>query len=170
MGTGTEKKEMKPKSGVRNFALAVSLMVAVVIAVGLYVSGSPGSERARRFDEQRVGDLRSLSYATDEYAMREGELPESIDMIDERMMMKDSLTDPETTATYEYSAREGMNYELCAEFSLPSEESDDPYAMREPVRIATPEMGFAEPAMRDWTHPAGHHCYRLTAPVPQDKE
>lgn len=161
---------MRPHRGVRNFAVAVSLMVAAAVATGLFVSGSPGSERARRFDEQRVGDLRSLSYAIDEYAMREGRLPESLETIDARLPMKDTLTDPESGEVYGYGALDGMEYELCAAFGLPSEESEDPYSIREPVRIATPEAGFSEPAVRDWTHPAGHHCYRLQAPAPQDKE
>jgi len=51
--------------------------------------------------------------------------------------------DPFTNSAYEYQVKGGTQYDLCATFSLPSQQDES-------------HPGF-------WSHPAGHHCFSLDA-------
>ena len=114
-------------------------IVALLVALGFWQLGSPGTQREFRADAQRVQQLYQLSTQIKVYwASHNFELPADIDQLAGR-----GLTDPITHAPYQYHPRQGSEYELCATFARSSQQ-------REIV---------SDP----WMHPAGHHCFRLDA-------
>jgi hypothetical protein len=171
MGTGTEEKEIATAPrGIKWFAVGVSLMVAASVVTGLFVSGSPGAERARRLDEQRLNDLRSLSYTIDAFWHQYDRLPESLDEIDRLHQPKDFNKDPRTGEAYEYLPIDEQRYELCAAFDQPSDDEYPTYGRyAEPVPIRVPEPDYSQPKMRSWEHPAGRHCFQLEVPVVEER-
>jgi hypothetical protein len=152
---------MKPLSGMRVFVGAVIGLVAVVIVVGLYLAGSPGKERDRRFDEQRSNELQQIAYAVDSFYDRNGALPGTLAELQVGPGKQDyfvpSLNDPRSGEPYGYVPEPGTDrYQLCATFDLPSQDpSADP-------RVARPMMPEPYPPLfRSWEHPAGSHCFSL---------
>ncbi|MCC7522777.1 hypothetical protein IT407_03190 [Candidatus Uhrbacteria bacterium] len=152
---GEEKEPGKTKAKERPMAVKafigfVLAAVTIVAAAGLWTSGSPAKERARRLDERRVSDLQSVSYAADQWYRINKSLPESLDTLSKgRDVYVSGIVDPETGMPYEYRVLGAMKYELCAAFETDSN-SDG---------VASPIM-FREPT-RFWEHPAGRYCYTI---------
>lgn len=135
---------MTPRAG--KYVLAgAALVVAVAVAIGLSTLGSPATERARRADERRVGDLRTLARALDVVASRRGALPTSLDDLDPATAPPNGWRDPDAGQLYEYRPLGPRTYELCATFQ---------------------EAGRPGQAGSFWSHGAGRRCFRLdTQPV-----
>ena len=111
----------------RNALLASAAVAAVVIAIvaGLILVGTPGEQRLRRLDGQRIGDLRRLVVAIDRFWDDTGALPPTLELLVDGRRLSRLPRDPATEADYEYRVIEGSRYELCANFDRPSAESDD---------------------------------------------
>ena len=128
----------------RIFPYIVGTSVGAAVVTGLFLMGSPFSERTRRLDEIRVRDLTQLSRGIDLYWKREGALPPSIEALTTipdapfRSTMDPSLAEP-----YTYRAIEASRYELCATF-----EAEDL------------DRGYSD---RFWAHGAGRKCFELDA-------
>ncbi|HBI16874.1 MAG: hypothetical protein UR60_C0031G0002 [Candidatus Moranbacteria bacterium GW2011_GWF2_34_56] len=117
------------------FGWAVTGVVVVSIILGFMASGSPKTERMRSFDNTRAQDLQNLANCISSYANEHKAMPESL-----AVLLEDSAyghcsqsKDPETDALYEYrvinkSYKSGEvtkgDFELCAEFSLNSQETE----------------------------------------------
>lgn len=125
-------------------AAVVVFFVGAVIALGLRVAGSPTDARARRIDEQRLNDLRSIEGAVSAYHASRKELPQNLAEITSWPDHPVTLRDPENNSMYVYEPLDPGSYELCATFAHASE--DEP---------GSPH-GF-------WAHPAGRHCFRVMA-------
>lgn len=149
--------------GSKIFAIIVTLMVAAVTITGLIILGSPLTERERRFDNQRVSDLRSISSAVDLYFTRTGHLPTTIDDLLKpdiaRLYDIASTTDPETSAPYEYSVMSKTTYKLCATFT----HADN----TKPTEMSRDLSGYFYRNNRAWEHPAGHKCFDILTPQPK---
>jgi hypothetical protein len=129
---------------------AISVTVIITIA-GFFTMGSPGDERARRQDAQRVNDLTQIAYAVDQYAYVYKTLPQKLeDLTTKRDIYITSITDPVTHAPYEYTVTASNTYELCATFETDSAQSPD--AVTKPPLS---ELSF-------WKHGIGRVCYPLT--------
>ena len=63
---------------IRIFHWTVVIVVSGVAIAGLFASGSPSNERAKRLDEQRVSQLESISYAIDQYWNQNKSLPATL--------------------------------------------------------------------------------------------
>ena len=61
--------------GIKIFLSVVIVAVVAAVVYGIYLSGSPLSQRAVRLDRQRVEDLRSISFAVDSYWQINATLP-----------------------------------------------------------------------------------------------
>lgn len=152
---GEEKEPGKSKTKERPMALKafiglVVLVMTVVGAAGLWTSGSPAKERARRLDDRRVSELQSISYAMDQWYRLNQQLPDSLDTLSKgRDVFVQSIVDPDTSIPYEYRVLNSMRYELCATFETDSGADGSP----------SPAM-YRE-ANRFWEHPAGRHCYAI---------
>jgi hypothetical protein len=120
-------------------AIASVLVVAAVIR-GLFMIGPLDEQRKRKFDEKRIADLQQASTSINYYYSTHHELPEHLTALAGEPGLKIQLIDPETSDPYSYKKLSADTYELCAKFSM---ESDD-------------RMDFR------WSHKAGKTCYRLT--------
>lgn len=149
-------------SRLRLFVYAVIAMVAAVVVVGLYVAGSPGTQREQRFDDQRVGDLQSIASAVDSLYMRNGSLPATTAELqgDRRnVYYVSSLADPVTAVPYEYRVTGESTYALCATFERPSETLETEPGYSKPMPMS-PRYAYVD---RVWEHPAGDFCFDLDA-------
>ena len=148
---------------VKFFGLIVTLMVAAVIITGLVITGSPLTERERRFDEQRASNLQEISAAVDLFYSRTGHLPTALNELTKpdvaRLYYIRSLTDPETSSPYEYSITGKSTYKLCATFT---------HANNEKSSENKPQIKrFSNPDEKVWEHPAGKKCFDLLSPPPK---
>ena len=128
----------------RTLAAGLSLVMAVVVGVGLYISGSPATARLEMIDARRVRDLRDARAEVYSYWHRQHAVPATLDSISPVPADSASHRDPVTGTPYEYRVTSDSTYELCAVFALPSPEEADV----------------------DWRHPAGRHCYPVTLKEP----
>lgn len=146
----------------RIFVGMVVGMVVIASIVGLFVAGSPGKERERRFDEQRINDLQHISSVIDMHYERVGRLPYDLGELTtarDSVYRIDPMTDPATGELYNYGVMGEDTYELCATFDQESTGSDGKrigYPRIEPIPTALP---------KDWQHPTGYHCFSLTVQV-----
>lgn len=116
---------MRHLSGLKIFVSIVVIAVVAVVAVGLYLAGSPARERDRRFDEQRLNALQQVSSAVQYYFDRQTSLPKTLDELKGKPdYYIPALLDPKTGTSYEYTILSATTYELCATFDLPSAQSD----------------------------------------------
>jgi hypothetical protein len=147
--------------GVKIFGFIVTLMVAAVTIAGLIIVGSPVKERERRFDEQRIIDLRQIAAAVDLYYSKMGYLPASLNELVKanvaRLYYIRSIKDPETSTPYTYNPIGNSRYQLCATFSYTNIETS---AARRSLYIEN----------RGWEHPAGYHCFDLLSPPTKAKK
>jgi hypothetical protein len=155
-----KKKELMKYDtvGYRIFVWSIIACVVIVTILGLWLAGSPTQERARRTDAVRVSDLQSISNAVDQYYNTNQALPQDLStLINAReTYWVGSIMDPETNAPYEYHVQSNMSYELCAEFTTVSSDSERP-------RITEPVPPFPSPEYRFWGHDAKNTCFLLTA-------
>lgn len=122
---------------------ALTAVVAVAVAAGLYLAGSPADERQRRLDERRVADLTGIADATDVYWTRHGRVPATLDELRREPGAALTASDPETGEAYELHPEGGKSFEICARFAQPSD-----------ARRAGD--GF-------WRHGAGRQCFKREA-------
>ncbi len=97
----------------------VITVVAIAVLAGFFVIGSPGDERSRRFDEQRVSDLSLIQNQLLNYWQAKGNLPESLGALQDTISGFSIPNDPDPGATsaYQYSVRGPDTFLLCAVFS-----------------------------------------------------
>ncbi|WP_119462441.1 hypothetical protein [Rhodospirillaceae bacterium SYSU D60014] len=152
----------RPQLGV-SLAVAATITVLAAVASGLFLIGSPETERGRRIDARRVQDLDVLAHAIDCYWTLRGTLPSDLDSLASQMEQLSNerpidgrcrpagMADPETDAPYRYRVLSASTFELCATFAEPSPQ--DP--------AAAPRR--ADDVARTWTHEAGEQCFTVAA-------
>ena len=119
------------------FAGATTAIIIIGVMLGFLSTESPTIARQRAFDRERASDLSSLSNSIETYAEKYGELPANLlatkNMVD-YAYSNVNIYDPETKKLYEYrivtpSKTQGTalagEFELCANFSLASNNLDD---------------------------------------------
>lgn len=152
------------RSTFQNFGRGVALFVVLGIVLGFFAGGSPTTQRDRTFDQTRSAHLSALATCIDQYASSLGALPESLAALRQSSQYSYCTTymqDPETKKNYEYrvvtpsriegAARIG-EFELCANFALPSSETTQPVGM----------YGEADNTLW-YEHSAGRNCDVVTA-------
>ncbi len=124
--------------------LMAGLSAAVVVLsviLGFFNLGAPSSQRELRADAQRVQQLYQLSTEVHNYwSSHASQLPPGIDQLP-----NGAIGDPVTNAPYEYHVKQGIQYELCANFTRRSDRRR---------QASIPDA---------WIHPAGRHCFQLDA-------
>ena len=123
--------------GGRSLAIALSVVVTLVIAVGLYLAGSPATARQEALDRRRVDDLHVIALQVKLYRTTHGALPPSLAAVDSSRIAPISR-DPVTGEPYEYEILSDSTFALCATFALPSEPDSRPDSD---------------------AHPAGRYCF-----------
>tara|TARA_Y100000310_G_C20514298_1_gene730418 strand:+ start:491 stop:952 length:462 start_codon:yes stop_codon:yes gene_type:complete len=103
------------------FSILVISVVIGAIGYGMFLVGSPITQRTLLFDKKRAADLHQISFVIDEYWSRNTDLPGTLeDLQDSRYYFVESIVDPATAIAYEYRVIEGKQYELCATFETDS--------------------------------------------------
>ena len=133
--------------------LIIGFIAIIVIGAAIFgfsVAGSPFETRARKFDDERVKDIRSLQTSIQSYYTKNGSLPKTLSDIDSTSYYgsKNIKEDPETGEEYEYSTTSQTKYKICATFSTASDENKDPYSYYS----------------KEFKHPEGYHCFNLSIP------
>jgi len=127
------------------FVAAAACLVAALVLLE-----SPGQARRLRLDANRVGHLRAIQTAVENFHKRRGELPESLEALrDDPGTFVGDLEDPVTGAAYGFRRTGAESYELTATFDLPSPSAEE--------RL---------PWLRDdfFAHGAGSKTFTITVP------
>ena len=131
-----------------------SVIVAVMVIVyGFYLAGSPFKQRMVRFDNQRIFDLQTVQSQIVYYWQQKDKLPQSLDDLRDSISGFVPPVDPDTSRPYDYKITGNLSFELCADFSLPSDSRLSATAPR-----VTPMDRFGE----NWEHNEGHVCFTRT--------
>lgn len=146
-----DMKDIVP-SGMEMFRWAVMVVVAVGVVAAFFFVGSPKQERLRQFDQRRVSDLQTIQWQVVNYWQQKGNLPVTLSVLEDDISGFRVPRDPEVGVVYAYTVKGGMTFELCADFSLPSSNSD--------IK-AVPYMPVSEFG-ENWTHDTGHVCFERT--------
>jgi hypothetical protein len=138
------------------FAVGASIVVAAVIAVGLFLNGNPAEVRRQRLDEQRISDLQSLSSAINGHFETQRRLPASLAELDRRLQWRYVRDrDPATGQPYEYRATGEQSYQLCATFE--TEGNFTGYGLAS-VGFR-PGITTEQYLPQTWDHGAGRNCF-----------
>ena len=140
------------------FGWGSSVIVVGCMIVGFMAVGSPGAERLRRFDAQRLTDIKIIREETFNITGGTGwrnpavaltktqPLPATLqDVRANSRQRQPRVLDPETGKPYEYSVTGDSTFRVCANFAD---------ARNEPADIA-------------WNHPAGRYCFDFDALNPR---
>ncbi len=127
-----------------------SIIVALaVIVYGFYIAGSPFKQRQVRFDSQRVSDLQTIQSQTVYYWQQKNKLPQSLNDLVDSISGFTPPSDPDTNQPYEYAITGNLSFDLCANFSLSSDES----------KASQQRYAFPVGSKDNWEHSAGHVCF-----------
>jgi hypothetical protein len=133
---------------------AIVVVLAAVVA-GFFVIGSPKTERARRFDYERVANLQEAQSQIIFYWQSKERLPVALGNLSDSISGYITPTDPETGAAYEYIVIGTTTFKLCATFNLASE--TDPN-----IAAETKYAMYPGGVMENWSHGAGQACFERT--------
>jgi hypothetical protein len=140
-------------AGLKAFISVVVAIVTVVSVSGLWIAGSPSAERARRFDDRRISELQSISYAVDNYWSLNKALPKDLETLQAtRDAYVGSIVDPETSEKYEYTLTDSDSYSLCATFGT--------------VTNSTEPTNYNPSTSKFWEHGTGRTCYQIDVRKP----
>jgi hypothetical protein len=156
-----EEQKFWPWFKFKIFEWKVVVLVLAVVVWAFISIGSPSQQRAMRFDEQRVENLRNIQWAVEafygnQYDPGFNRLPESFDefSINKRYFVEENiLKDPRTGEPYEYRKTSSTGYELCATF-----ETVD--AMDDQTQIYRPVEEFGK--LLPFEHNAERTCFDLS--------
>lgn len=139
-------------------AAIVSLVILISIISGFFIVGSPSTQRQKRFDERRVMNLEFVQSQIIGYWQSNGKLPVSLEEMFVGAPSTVEYKDPDTGIPYEYRILPGkQHFELCATFSLSSEEGRKDYYGYSYVDPMSPDL-----AMHNWEHGQGKKCFDRT--------
>lgn len=141
--------------GFRIFVGVIVVAVSATAVAGLWISGSPAAERARRLDDRRIQDLQTISNAIDSYYTQNKEqLPPSLDTLTgaRDAYYVSSIKDPDTMRPYEYQQDSSSTYRLCATFTTDTRSEGQ-----------TPDIYSPYPSSTFWQHGPERTCFAITA-------
>ncbi|MEK7151722.1 MAG: DUF5671 domain-containing protein [Patescibacteria group bacterium] len=145
-----EKVSSKPKL----FAWITSGVIIASIIYGFFLIGLPSSQRARRFDEQRVNSLSLLQNEIIAYWQQKEKLPTSLNDLRSQISGFIPPTDPETLQPYEYQVTGALSFNLCAVFKTYSSYSGGGMTRMMPVTYYSYQQ--------NWEHGSGRVCFERT--------
>ncbi len=128
--------------------------VAIVFVLGALIIGSPSNERARRIDENRISDLKTIQQEIRNITLdqmgptpiQKEALPVDLKAVQANAVYtQPNIADPETGLPYEYIVTSPTTFDLCATF--------------ETVRNQTYDIF--------WNHETGRQCFSVDLMEPQ---
>jgi len=157
------KRDVGRKSSkMKLLAWVVSFAVLASIVGGFFIMGSPFTLRMKRFDERRVNDLQNIQYQIVNFYQRKGNLPNSLDELKDPIAGFNIPLDPDSAVPYGYekvsdlpTGQAGLNFKLCADFSLASDSQIDSKYMTRPMPVSSEIF----PVNENWQHQKGAVCF-----------
>lgn len=134
------------------FSWVIVAVVAVSVAWGFVVIGSPFAQREKRFDERRVSDLSAIQNYITNYWQNKERLPVELSDLEDPLLGIIVPVDPETGTSYEYKALDNFKFELCATFKTEGEDN----------QRATPLIYPPREQDYNWQHGVGRGCFERT--------
>lgn len=139
------------------FAWGGGVVIVAAIVCGFVVFGSPATQRALRFDAERVSDLQTIQYAAVDYWNTKKTVPASLDELKDPVKGVAIPTDPKTLESYEYEMISPLSFRLCATFERASKAGVTSIA----EKMYYPTSGvFTQEEY--WEHAAGRTCFERT--------
>ena len=128
------------------FGAGLTLAALLAVIAGFMMIGSPNHVRKQELDRIRSSELAAISGAVSTYRSTHAALPAQLSDLSHGATLDIALKDPEGRP-YGFAVRGPYTYELCADFSLSSENEPED---------RPPQMIFTR-------HPAGYYCFQLEA-------
>ncbi len=148
------RKNMRSKTP-KILAWTLSLVVLTSIISGFFIIGTPGEQRARRFDDQRISDLQMLQSQIINHWIRKEELPQNLNELEDSISGFVAPQDPETDLVYEYIVIDSLSFELCATFKTSSKD------FGVSSRVSKPFYSY-DSFQQHWDHEAERTCFERT--------
>ena len=149
-----ELKLEKPAASTKYFVWAVIVIVTAAVVTGFFVIGSPKTERLRRFDLDRIGRLQETQMQIINYWRSKEFLPVMLTDVNDKISGFTVPNDPETNLPFEYSIKGPETFELCATFSLESEDSL--------TNLSVETAPAYKSGSENWKHGVGRTCFERT--------
>ncbi len=146
------RENIENKSINRVFRYGISVIVLTGIITGFLMVGSPSSERARRFDDERINNLQFLQSEIVFYWQNKHVLPSNLDALKDDIRGVRPPLDPETGASYGYAIKDAESFSLCATFKTESTTYQNKEAR------SMPAMPYAS-LENNWEHDVGNTCF-----------
>ena len=141
-------------------AWVLSLVVLASIVAGFFIIGTPGEQRARRFDEQRVSDLQVLQNQIVNHWVQKESLPLTLDVLEDSISGFIIPTDPDSDASYEYAIKTPLSFTLCATFKTSTKDFKVSYKGFRSFYIEPVYYGSS--FQQNWDHEAERTCFERT--------
>ena len=150
----------------RASAALAALAVLIALGAGLFIVGSPQTQRDRRFDLERIGNLQMIQNQIVNYWTSKQKLPDSLAGLQDDISGFSAPADPVAGTAYEYRATGGLSFELCASFATEGGRWEDSYfPPSAPAAIPRALYGGKTPASKqsdNWHHAKGRACFLRT--------
>lgn len=137
-------------------AIKATVLVCLTVVFGFYVFGSPATQRAMRFDSQRVSDLQNIQSQALIYWQNKKTVPGSLTELNDPLSYFEAPRDPRTNAEYVYEKVSATSFKICATF----EREGRNVGSLETKAIPVPRGTAGVPEY--WGHDAGDVCFERT--------
>jgi len=132
----------------------VVVVVLGSIIAGFFIVGTPGQQRNKRLDVQRVQHLQQMQSQIINYWQQKDVLPADLTTLQDPFTGFILPHDPITNDLYEYIVTGDLSFELCAVFETVGDSKDMSLVNR--YEFPYEMMG------QNWDHSAGHVCFERT--------
>ncbi len=139
----------------RIFGAVAFATVIVSIAGGFFIIGSPSTQRAYRFDQERINGLQNIQWQIVNYWQQRQSFPKTLADLNDPISNYMVPSDPETGEQYDYKLGEGYAFELCATFAKESRGANVAVERTKPI----PVQGEFSLENENWRHNAGRVCF-----------
>lgn len=139
------------------FAGVASFFVVASIVFGFSTFGSPATQKAKRFDAERISGLQSIQYQVLDYWQTKKTVPSNLSDLSDPIRGFSIPRDPKTDASYEYEKLSTTNFRLCAVF----ERAGGTYEGVSGAETAPVVVGMGG-ISEYWGHDAGRVCFDRT--------
>lgn len=113
--------ETNPKQS-KVWSVIVSVLVILSVISGFVLIGSPSTQRAKIYDNQRIQDLQSIQWQITSHYQSKGQTPVSLAELNDPLSGFSVPTDPESSEPYTYNKISDVKFSLCADFKVESGE------------------------------------------------
>lgn len=133
------------------FAYGAIAIIVFAIVWGFSVFGSPATQKAKKFDENRISHLQMIQNEVFNHWQIKKTIPENLDELNDAIRGVAIPRDPRTNGAYGYEKISATSFKLCAIFEKVAGKSD----INRGVIPVSPYSSFRE----FWGHDAGLVCF-----------